>query len=168
MGQSTDGALKVRAARAGYADVSEFRKRELGGEKWCYKCKTWHPRSAFHSDRSRYDGLDPVCRDSRRTGHPRGWHERPAVNPVTGRSGPAPMAPRSGDKIQARQRVNVEVRCGRRPHPNSIPCTDCGHEWKRGDRRHEYDHHLGYAAEHHLDVQSVCTTCHHKREASRG
>lgn len=87
------------------------------------------------------------------------------VNAETGRPGPAPMPARDGDKVQARQRVNVEVRAGRRPHPNELPCADCGHVWEIGERRHEYDHHLGYAAEHHLDVEPVCTTCHAVRDA---
>lgn len=81
--------------------------------------------------------------------------------------GPDPMPPRDGDKEQARQRINVLVRTGRLVHPNALPCTDCGHVWKRGERRHEYDHHLGYAAEHHYDVQSVCTTCHAKRDNAK-
>ena len=88
-------------------------------------------------------------------------------NPITGRPGPAPRPPRDGDKKQARQRINVEVRTGRRPHPNTLPCVDCGHVWEPGGRRHEYDHHLGYAAEHHGDVQSVCTPCHAKRDSLR-
>lgn len=81
-----------------------------------------------------------------------------------GRSGPPPYPPREGDKLQARQRINVEVREGRRPHPNTLPCTDCGHVWREGERRHEYDHHLGYGVEHHYDVQPVCTRCHHYRD----
>ena len=85
----------------------------------------------------------------------------------TRRPGPPPMAPRDGDKVQARQRINVEVRMGRRHHPNTVPCVDCGHVWTEGERRHEYDHHLGYAAEHHYDVQSVCTTCHAARDGKR-
>lgn len=89
----------------------------------------------------------------------------PGVNPETGRPGPAPKPPRDGDKLQARQRVNVEVRTGRRPHPGSLPCADCGHIGD--DRRHEYDHHLGYAAEHHLDVEAVCTLCHAARDSSK-
>ena len=89
------------------------------------------------------------------------------INPLTGRSGPAPKPPRDGDKVQARQRVNVEVRTGRRPHPNALPCTDCGHVWAPGERRHEYDHHLGYASEHHYDVQSVCTGCHSARDCAK-
>jgi hypothetical protein len=90
------------------------------------------------------------------------------VNPTTGRPGPAPKPPRDGDKEQARQRVNVEVRTGRRPHPNALPCTDCGHVWSTGERRHEYDHHHGYAAAHHYDVESVCTVCHRARCDVRG
>lgn len=67
--------------------------------------------------------------------------------------------PRDGDRAQARQRINAEVKSGRRPHPNTLPCADCGHVWIEGGRRHEYDHHLGYGAAHHGDVQAVCTTC---------
>lgn len=89
------------------------------------------------------------------------------LNPITGRPGPAPMPPRDGDKKQARQRINVEVRAGRRPHPNLLPCTDCGHVWVEDERRHEYDHHLGYAPEHHLEVQPVCTTCHARRDSTK-
>lgn len=90
------------------------------------------------------------------------------VNPAPGRPGPAPKPPRDGDKEQARQRINVEVRMGRRPHPNTLPCADCGHVWEPGARRHEYDHHLGYAAAHHYDVEPVCTVCHRARGDGRG
>ena len=90
------------------------------------------------------------------------------VNHVTGRPGPAPSPARDNDRQQARQRINVEVRSGRRLHPNVLPCTDCGHIWKQGERRHEYDHHLGYAPENHLSVQSVCTSCHKKRTIAAG
>jgi hypothetical protein len=89
------------------------------------------------------------------------------INPETGRPGPAPKPSRDGDKMQARQRINVEVRTGRRPHPNELSCVDCGHVHVLGERRHEYDHYLGYDAEHHLDVQSVCTRCHAKRDSAR-
>lgn len=82
-------------------------------------------------------------------------------------SGPTPFPPRDGDRRQARQRINVEVREGRRPHPNTIPCADCGHVWVEGERRHEYDHHLGYAAAHHYHVEAVCTICHARRTESQ-
>lgn len=81
--------------------------------------------------------------------------------------GPAPNPPRNGDKAQARQRINVEVRTGYRPRPSTLPCVDCAHVWRPGERRHEYDHHLGYAAEHHGDVEPVCTTCHARRDSGR-
>lgn len=95
------------------------------------------------------------------------WTRHANINPLTGRPGPAPKPARDGDRLQARQRVNVEVRTGRRQHPNTLPCVDCGHVWHEGERRHEYDHHLGYAAEHHLDVQPVCTLCHASRDNAR-
>lgn len=90
------------------------------------------------------------------------------VNRLTGRPGPAPKPPRDGDHLQARQRVNVEVRTGRRPHPNTLPCVACGHRWSPGERRHEYDHFKGYAAEFHLVVEPVCTKCHRQRGDVRG
>ena len=71
--------------------------------------------------------------------------------------------PRAGDKKQARRTANHLVETGVLPHPNTLPCVDCGHVWKEGERRHEYDHHKGYSLEHHEDVEPVCTSCHHKR-----
>ncbi len=68
------------------------------------------------------------------------------------------------DKIKARWRVNNAIRAGRLAHPNTLPCKDCGHVHAPGEKRHEYDHHLGYDAAHQLDVEAVCSTCHHKRD----
>ena len=95
------------------------------------------------------------------------WCHHTRANPLTGRPGPAPLPARDGDKVQARQRVNVEVKSGRRPHPNTLPCVDCGHKWKEGERRHEYDHANGYAADSHLKVEAVCTLCHAKRDSAK-
>ena len=75
------------------------------------------------------------------------------------------VAARSGDKRQARRRVNYLFDADLLPNPNSLRCTDCGH--LGSDKRHEYDHHLGYASEHHEDVQPVCSSCHHSRERNR-
>lgn len=83
------------------------------------------------------------------------------------RFGPAPHAPRDGDKAQARQRINVEVRTGRRHHPNTLPCMDCGHVWSEGERRHEYHHHNGYGPDHHYDVIPLCTECHASRDGAK-
>lgn len=92
---------------------------------------------------------------------------RPVPYEKRKRMGVPAHEPRSGDKWQARRRINVEVRSGRRSHPNAMPCTDCGQVWRKGLKRHEYDHHLGYSAEHHYAVQAVCTTCHAARERKR-
>lgn len=75
---------------------------------------------------------------------------------------------RDGDIRQAHDRINGLVRRGVIPRPADLPCTDCGQVWVPGLSRHEYDHHLGYAAEHHESVQAVCSRCHHAREKSRG
>ena len=55
--------------------------------------------------------------------------------------GPPRYASRSGDKKQARHIVNLHVRFGRLPKPNTVPCFDCGHIGP--GKRHEYDHYLG-------------------------
>ena len=56
--------------------------------------------------------------------------------------------------VAARAAVRWAVQLGRIPRASDLVCTDCG-----GPARH-YDHHLGYAKEHRLDVQPVCTKCH--------
>lgn len=89
------------------------------------------------------------------------------INPLTGRPGPASHEPRDRDKTQARQKVVLEVRMGRIPKARDLSCFDCGHIYEPGGRRHEYDHYLGYGAEHHLDVQAVCSRCHHIRDDPR-
>jgi 5-methylcytosine-specific restriction endonuclease McrA len=73
---------------------------------------------------------------------------------------------RGGDRKQARRRINYLVEKGRIPRPDDLACVDCGH--KGEDRRHEYDHARGYSAEHQLDVEAVCSKCHHARSDARG
>lgn len=151
---------KMIASRIGIS-VEAYRASIEGGLKWCTVCKNFHDKSAFNRDRSRRDGLSAGCAKSTADRIRRKYMKRARV-----RSGPSPSPARDMDKKQARKRVNLHVRMGRWPHPITIPCTDCGHVGR--DRRHEYDHYLGYAAEHHEDVQAVCTACHAKREMARG
>ena len=157
---------KSAATRIGIT-LDEYLAHRDAGEKWCMRCRAWHKTEAFGVDPGRYDSLVSACRTSRHTGHPRGWHERPLINPKTGRPGAERLPRRDGDEKQARSRINHDVDQGLRPRPDDLPCTDCGHVWAPGKRRHEYDHYLGYAAEHHYDVQAVCSSCHRRREWMR-
>lgn len=165
MAQTREGAIKVCASKAGLS-VANYLVKVAGGFKWCYACKEWHPVAAFGVDSTRFDGLTALCIEQRNS------KQRQRYEPIPPEKrrpfGPAPMAPRDGDKQQARQRINVLVRTGRKPHPNKLPCKDCGHIWKRGERRHVYDHYLGYVAEHHYDVEVVCTLCDAKRSMRCG
>ncbi len=75
-------------------------------------------------------------------------------------------------KDLARNMVARAIRRGALPHPNDMPCQDCGHiQFPNGTRaertRHEYDHVAGYSSEHHLNVEPVCTLCHAEREMER-
>ena len=132
--------------------------------KTCSHCLTEKPLAAFSRDASRVDGLTYWCRDCRneRT------RDRYESRAVVGRHGPIPFPPRDGDKQQARKRVNLQVRTARRPNPNTLPCSDCGHLVKDGGSRHEYAHFLGYGTEHHEAVEAVCSVCHHRRSRERG
>jgi hypothetical protein len=164
MAQTPEGAIKALANKAGIP-LSVFLENILKGLKWCYQCKTFHPIADFGKDSSRYDGLTPLCAKARNDRQRRTYVPVP---PEQIKYGPNPYAPRDGDKKQARQRINVLVRTKKIPHPQTLPCTDCGHIWVKGERRHEYDHYLGYAAEHHYHVQPVCSKCHASREVKRG
>lgn len=159
MPQTPEGADKVAARRLGVS-VDEYRERRAAGEKHCVSCRGWRPRDAFGVDRSRFDGLAAACLECRKARHDASYVQTPRVS----RTGLRTIGAREGDKVQARAWVNLLVKTGRLPKPNDVPCTDCGHVWTEGERRHEYDHFLGYAAEHHEHVQAVCTTCHRRRD----
>lgn len=159
---SEAGALRTAARRLGL-DPDDYARRVAAGLRWCTRCKAWHPRSEFGRDASRSDGLMRACRHGRRE------HRRRTFTPVAEpRRGNFIRADRrDGDAAQARARVNYLVQRGELPHPNTLICEDCGHIWAAGERRHEYDHYRGYSAEHHEDVEAVCTTCHAEREKER-
>lgn len=159
------GVLKTAAHRLGLT-LGEYLERRARGEKHCRVCRGWLHISSFGVDASRGDGLASICRGC----HSGCGREKrqPVPTELRRPMGPPAHPARDGDKKQARHRVNVLVRTGRLPHPNSLPCKDCGHVVTAGSKRHEYDHHLGYAAENHLRVEAVCTTCHCNREWKRG
>ena len=156
MGQTQEGARKVAAKKAG-VEVDEYIARVEGNEKWCTGCRQWHPQEAFNRDGSRWDGLSPSCREYKNRHGRETYHLRP--KPAAGRRY---VAARNGDQKQAERRVNHLVAIGKLPSPKDLPCTDCGHLGP--DRLHDYDHHLGYAPEHHEDVQAVCRSCHSRRQ----
>lgn len=158
---SRDGALKTAAARVGLG-VNEYLDRLNKGHRYCYRCQDWHGADQFGKDASQPDGLARSCRRSKNAAARRRYTATP--RPTPGRSF---VEARDGDERQARRRVNHLVAVGLLPPPNSLPCVDCGHAWALGERRHEYDHHHGYAPQHHEDVEPVCTTCHHAREDAR-
>jgi hypothetical protein len=140
--------------------IDAYLVRIQAGEKWCTRCRCWHPRCEFGEDKHRYDGLAACCLNSRR---PR----QLSLQLQSKRSGLL-VPTRDGDKLQARARVNYLVIHGRIPRPDSLPCTDCGGTPETHGRRHEYDHARGYSAEHQLYVEAVCSLCHSAREKARG
>lgn len=148
MTATLDGNRRIAAGRLGL-ELDEYQGHLDAGEVWCIGCRRFHPADRFHRDATRLNGLSRRCRDARQ--------ER-RITP------PDPI------KVRARNRVQTEVRAGRLPHPNTVPCVDCGHVFGEGDdpaRRHEYDHHNGYDDDHVLDVVVVCTVDHGRRESER-
>lgn len=148
MAQTKEGALKIAAGRVGLTS-DEYSSKLAAGLKWCTGCKAWHERSAFRSDGTRSDGLAAMCnevRRSRRIGAGRAGRREPA-------------------KEKARGLIASRVRRGVLPHPNSVPCFDCGHIGS--EFRHEYDHFSGYEGENAGKVEAVCAKCHRRRERIR-
>ena len=162
MAQTKEGALKASAKKAGISVAEYIHRRDELGLKWCTICKDWHPKDEFGVDSSRGDGRTVNCRKGANTRSRASY--QPMPRPFKGRKF---VPARDGDKKQARSRVNYFISVGLLPPPNSLPCTDCGHVYERGGKRHEYDHHLGYDAIHHESVEVVCSACHHQRERQR-
>lgn len=156
---SAEGALRTAASRVGLG-VTEYQDRINAGLRHCWRCQDWHPCADFGKDRTRWDGLATSCRSSLSAARRAAYQRRQRPSP-----GRRYVAARDDDRLQARRRVNHLVDVGVLPNPNTVPCADCEHI---GDGpRHEYDHHLGYEAQHHEDVEPVCSPCHHRRERER-
>ena len=154
--------MKKNAQTAGMS-IETYLAKIAQGLRHCYACQQWRVSTEFSIDRSRWDGSARICSlCMKQRSQQRYIRKRPPRQ-----SGPQPHPPRDGDKRQARHRVNQLVLWRKLPHPNALPCVDCGHIWHEGERRHEYDHYLGYAAAHHEDVQVVCSSCHHQRDDPR-
>ena len=159
MAQTIAGAAAIAANKAGVT-LPHYLREVAAGRKWCYLCREFHDRAAFGADATRFDGLDAACKVARNQ------RSRTRYTPKVRKRGRVFVQPRDGDKLQARGRVNYLVVIGILPHPDVMPCVDCGHMRGTDDRRHQYDHHQGYSAEHHATVEAVCTACHTKREKS--
>ena len=161
MSGNTEGAIRAAAKRLGMSE-QEYRAKVSAGLKWCIGCKVWHGATQFGVDSTRSDGRSSRCIKNRSD------YSKSRYIPHPGPKGkPFPTVPaRPGDKLQARRRVNFLIESGKLPKPSSVPCVDCGHIGN--DRRHEYDHFLGYEPEHHEHVQPVCQECHVQRTVDRG
>lgn len=59
-------------------------------------------------------------------------------------------------KLKARSSVNVAIKKGELPRPNTLLCNYCPNQAE------DYHHHKGYAPEYWLDVIPVCKKCHKK------
>lgn len=133
--------------------------------KLCRPCGVEHPVQEFHRDKYSKDGLKSYCK---RVNHHYFVEWKKRNDPFYPRKkGDRRKPARDGDQRQARRRVQTLIENGTLPHPNDIPCVDCGNIYNGEKRGHEYDHHKGYAAEHHEDVECVCYPCHKGRERER-
>lgn len=61
---SVIGVWRVAARRTGLA-VDAYLARRDAGDKFCWRCRAWHPRGAFGRDRARGDRLSSSCRTAR-------------------------------------------------------------------------------------------------------
>lgn len=166
MAGNTKGGIKRIAASIGMS-ADEYMARCATGEKFCWRCRAWHPRSEFGKDSTRTDGLEASCRSSRNKATRGNYEAKPAAS----RIGMYMRPTIDGSKRQARERVTLAVRNGKLSKARDLPCADCGHAWEAGDppdRRHEWHHHNGYGSEHQLDVIALCMLCHRHRDQPKG
>lgn len=159
MAQTKEGAMLLAARHHGISLAVYKQKSKT--RKHCVGCKTWRRRDDFWKDRTRCDGLDARCKRCRNEFGRSRYKPKPRPKP-----GRRYVEARDGDKKQARSRVNYLVRVGILDDPDDVACVDCGHLGE--GLRHEFDHFLGYAAEHHEDVEVLCSVCHSKRTHVRG
>lgn len=160
MAQTKEGAVKIAAKKIGIP-IDNYKANIQKGFLWCTGCKAWHKKNDFNFDKSRWSGRAQSCREYLKAEYKKCF--KPIPPEKRKKMGPSPYLERPGDKKQARHRVNVLVRTGKIPKPNDLPCSDCGHVHKDGGKRHEYDHHEGYATGKHTVVIVRCSTCHHRR-----
>lgn len=60
------------------------------------------------------------------------------------------------ERFKARDAVNIAVKSGRLPRPDTLQCSYCS------EQAEQYHHHKGYDPEHWLDVIPTCCQCHYK------
>lgn len=159
MAGSQEGSRRGAATKMGISYQDYVRCLNLG-LVWCYACSSWRVNSAFAKDGSRSVGLSKRCRKCTSE------YSRARYKPKPRERGRRYVAARDGDKVQARGRVNHLVRVGVIPDPDDLPCEKCGHVAGDG-KRHEYDHYLGYGANHHEDVTVLCTKCHTAKDSAK-
>jgi hypothetical protein len=157
---SAVGAVKTAAARIGLS-VDVYLQRIASGGKRCFACEQWKDMGEFSLDRHRGDGRSATCRACRT----KQYRERYVPRP---RPQHRPCYSQGGNPQSARVRIYQRIKRGELPHPNTLPCSDCGLVWCEGQKRHEYDHPNGYAGAYALTVEPVCTRCHNRRGRERG
>lgn len=155
------GVLKIAAGRLGIP-FSEYMERKANGQKWCTSCRQWLKTNEFGKNKLCGDGLSPSCLQCQRARGRKGYITKPRKS----RAGQRLVTARDGDKDQARGRIHALINSGVIPCPNMLPCANCGHIYD-GEQRHEYHHHKGYSAEHHDDVEVLCTTCHAQKDGAK-
>lgn len=140
--------IQKRVAQLTKLSLYEYQQKISSGFKYCYGCKGWKQKSEFATDLSRGDKLKSLCRPCVKG---KGYSSRKRIQSV--------------EKVRAHRAIQMRVRRGTLPHPDTINCSDCGHIGN--DRRHEYDHYNGYQGEAKFQVQAVCSMCHASRHKLR-
>ena len=140
--------------------------------KICTKCGQTKLLTEFYRHRDTKDGRNsyckicqnfivktymqtPVGREARKRSNKK-YNQTPTGNAVHRKLSRAHRR-KYPQRIRARSAVGSAIRSGYIPLAHKLTCTDCGNPAQ------EYDHHLGYAESHKLDVVAVCVPCHHKR-----
>lgn len=145
--------------------VEEFPWANIKGNRrgaWCKPCRKayhqeWYARNraiVLEKQRARQSTKAGRALSNERT---KRWRRRLVARGIN----PSLRTPEDFPMTAAHYMVRAAIRCQLLPRANAQSCKDCG-----GTAQH-YDHHLGYAQEHWLDVEAVCAVCHSKRTRTR-
>lgn len=141
-------------------------------KKVCLRCRKVKPKVEFHKNRANKDGLVTWCKvcraEAAREYYVRNkprmmkknkeWNNSKNGKEYARRRGKR-IRKENPTKAMAYDRIRAAKLRGEVDPAKLHECLDCG---KQAEQNH---HHMGYSAEHALNVVPLCVSCHIKRHA---
>lgn len=135
----------------------------MDGGKKCRCCKEWKPSSAFHSDRTRKDGLAQRCKECVKVYQRENkdrlseyYRKYAKSNPHVGRRKIKRYSDRNKEKVAAKAAVWNAITAGRLPAQSTQRCANPSCSCAA-----QHYHHWSYDRGNWLSVIPLCAHCHY-------